>query len=248
MAAICAALLIGYWALVTFVPVRDFNLEQEHLATLRLTPESPETRARFYATTNWVRGRFEDGLNLPQHLDFRYLPGFKWDHAYDPEGILSTMTAVATCLLGVFAGLLLRNSRVTDQKKVLFLAAAGIAGVVLGFLWGLQFPVIKKIWTSSYVLVAGGYSCLILALFYQIIEIWQRRKWCMPFVWIGMNAITIYLVFNLFPLQPLAERIMGGPVEKSIAPWGELLLAMLVVALMFALVRFLYQRKIFLRL
>jgi predicted acyltransferase len=248
IAAICASLLIGYWALVTFVPVRDFNLEKEHLATLQLTPESPETRARFYATTNWVRGRFEDGLNLPQHLDFQYLPGFKWDHAYDPEGILSTLPAVATCLLGVFAGLWLRNSNVTDQRKVVYLVAAGIAGVVLGFLWGWQFPVIKKIWTSSYVLVAGGYSCVILALFYQIIEIWQRRKWCMPFVWIGMNAITIYLVFNLFPLRPLAERIAGGPIEKAIAPWGEFLLATLVVMLMFALVRFLYQRKIFLRL
>src|SRR6185369_16549348 len=148
----------------------------------------------------------------------------------------------------VFAGLLLRNPNVPDQKKVFYLVAAGIAGLVVGFLWGLQFPVIKKIWTSSYVLVAGGYSCLILALFFQIIEIWQRRKWCMPFVWIGMNAITIYLIFNLFPLRTLAERVAGGPIEKSIAPRGELLLAAVVVTLVFALMRFLYIRKIFLRL
>ena len=248
IAVICASLLIGYWALVTFVPVRDFNLEKDHLAKFQLTPESPETKARFYATTHWVRGRFDDGLNLPQHLDFQYLPGFKWDGAYDPEGILSTMPAVATCLLGVFAGLLLRNPNVPDQKKVFYLVAAGIAGLVVGFLWGLQFPVIKKIWTSSYVLVASGYSCLILALFFQIIEIWQRRKWCMPFVWIGMNAITIYLIFNLFPLRTLAERVAGGPIEKSIAPRGELLLAAVVVTLVFALMRFLYIRKIFLRL
>ena len=91
-------------------------------------------------------------------------------------------------------------------------------------------------------------ACLFLAAFYQMIEVWQWRRWCMPFVWIGMNAITIYLVFNLLPLGPLAERVAGGPVEKSLAPWGEFLLSVLVVALMFALVRFLYQRKIFLRL
>lgn len=247
IAAACAFLLIGYWALVTFVPIRDFNLEKNHLAKLQLTPEAAETRAAFLATTNRVRGRFDDGLNLPQHLDFQYLPGFKWDGAYDPEGILSTLPAIATCLLGVFAGLLLKNPNVTDRAKVFYLAAAGLCGLMLGFIWGLQFPVIKKIWTSSYVLVAGGYACLILALFYQVIEIWQRRRWCLPFVWIGMNAITIYLIFNLFPLGPLAERIAGGPIEKSISPWGEFLLATVVVALMFGLVRFLYQRKIFLR-
>ena len=248
MIGICVSLLVLYWALVSFVPVRDFNLEKKHLQNLQLAPESPETVARFYATTNWVRGSFEDGRNLPQHLDFRYLPGFKWDGAYDPEGLLSTLPAIATCLLGAFAGFLLKNPGVPDQRKVYYLLVGGIAGVILGFLWGLQFPVIKKIWTSSYVLVAGGYSCLLLAAFFQMIEIWQWRRWCTPFVWIGMNAITIYLVFNLLPLGPIAERIAGGPVEHALNPWGELVLSLVVVGLMFALVRFLYQRKIFLRL
>ena len=248
LAVACASLLLVYWALTSFVPIRDFNLETGHLKAMQLEPASPETRARFLATKDFVRGRFEDGLNLTQQLDFLYLPGRKWDGAYDPEGLLSTLPAVATCLLGVFAGLLLKKGTVPDQLKVFYLLAAGIAGVVTGLLWGLQFPVIKKIWTSSYVLVAGGYACLLLAAFYQVVEIWQWRKWCIPFLWIGMNPITIYLASNLLPIEDLAGLLVGGPVKAALGPWGDFVTALVGMAMLLALVRFLYQRKIFLRL
>jgi len=244
---ICASLLLGYWALTSLVPIRNFNLEREHLKSLNLQPESEETRIRFLSTTEFVRGRFEDGLNLAQQIDFLYLPGHRWDGAYDPEGILSTLPAIGTCLLGVFAGLLLKNAKVTDQKKVLYLAAAGVTGVALGFLWGLQFPVIKKIWTSSYVLVAAGYGCLFLGAFHQMVEIWQWRKWCTPFVWIGMNPITIYLAFHLISFGHYAEMVAGGPIKHAFGSWGDMVIAMVVVAMVFAFVRFLYQRKLFLR-
>ncbi len=244
----CAALLLGYWALTTYVPIRDFNLQKEHLQTMNLEPGSRQMRALFLSTTNWVTGRFDDGENLTQHLDYLYLPGFKWDGAYDPEGLLSTLPAIGTCLLGVFVGLFLRNSKASDQKKVMYLLAAGVVAVLAGFLWGLQFPVIKKIWTSSYVLVAAGYACIFLAAFYQMIEIWGWRKWCTPFVWIGMNPITIYLIFHLLEIPPLAERVVGGPVRQAFGSAGDLLVGCTVVALMFAVVRFLYTRKVFLRL
>jgi len=142
---------------------------------------------------------------------------------------------------------LLKNGNVLDQKKVIYLATAGVAGVVLGFLWGLEFPVIKKIWTSSYVLVAAGYACLLLAAFYQVVEIWQWRKWCIPFVWIGMNPITIYLAFHLISFGHYAEMVAGGQIGTSLGPWREMGIAIVVVAMMFAFVGFLYQRKIFLR-
>jgi predicted acyltransferase len=243
----CVALLIGYWALMSFVPIRDFNLSKTHLQTLQLTPASPETRARFEATTERVRGKFEDGRNLAQHFDFQYLPGHKWDGAYDPEGLLSTLPAIATCLLGVFAGFLLKSQKVADSRKVVLLVAAGVTGVVLGFAWGLQFPVIKKIWTSSYVLVAGGYACLFLAAFYQVVEIWGWRKWCTPFVWIGMNPITIYLVWHLVSFEKLASLVAGGPVHDFFGSAGDLVLAVVASAMVFGLTRFLYNRKIFLR-
>ncbi|HZR18223.1 MAG TPA: DUF5009 domain-containing protein [Verrucomicrobiae bacterium] len=244
----CASLLLGYWVLTSLIPIRDFNLETSHLQALGLEPNSPETHRRFLSTTNMVRGKFDDGLNLTQQIDFQYLPGHRWDGAYDPEGILSTLPAIGTCLLGVFAGLLLRNGKISDQKKVAYLVIAGAGGVVVGFLWGLEFPVIKKIWTSSYVLVAAGYACLFLAAFYQMIEIWQWRKWCTPFVWIGMNPITIYLSFHLISFGHYANLVVGGPVRGAFGQWGDMVTALATVALSFGLVRFLYQRKLFLRL
>ena len=244
----CAALLVSYWALLTFVPIRDINLEQKHLEQLVAQTGATDAHALFNATTNRVTGKFDDGLNLAQHLDFQYLPGRKWDGAYDPEGLLSTLPAIATCLLGVFAGLLLQNQSVPGQKKVLILFGAGAASVALGFLWGLQFPVIKKIWTSSYVLVAGGYGCLFLGAFYQIIELWRWRAWAQPFVWIGMNPITIYLAHSFIDFESIAERVVGGPVKAAAGAYGNLLLTLAVAGMSFLLVGFLYRRKIFLRL
>ena len=272
MIAICVSLLLGYWALMAFVPIRDIQLTPGNIArlarqsgdeptaayfeakdspnasTIKDSPAWAGARRLFYATTNWVSGKYDEGANLANHIDFQYLPGRKWDVFFDPEGFLSTIPAVATCLLGVFAGLLLGNARVPDQRKVIILAGAGIACVGLGFLWGQQFPVIKKIWSSSYVLVAGGYACLFLAAFYLVVEIWGWRKWCVPFVWIGMNPITIYLVFNLAPFDELAERLLGGPIKQALGSGGVLAVNVLVVAMMFAFVRFLYKRQIFLRL
>jgi predicted acyltransferase len=219
MIVACVALLAGYWALMTFVPVPGVGA-----------------------------GNFQEGANLANYVDKQFLPLRKWDGDHDPEGLLSTLPAIATCLLGVFAGLLLKSKAMDEQKKVNWLVLAGIAGLALGFLWGLQFPVIKKIWTSSYVLVAAGYSCLFLAAFHQIIEIWNCRKWAMPFVWIGMNAITIYLAHNIIDFGKLADRLVGGPIKESFGNYGQVLVTIVVLAMTFLLVRFLYRRKLFLRL
>jgi predicted acyltransferase len=96
--------------------------------------------------------------------------------------------------------------------------------------------------------VAGGYSCLFLGAFYQIIEIWQWRKWATPFVWIGMNAITIYMAFHLITFSDYAKLVVGGPIRSALGSWGDLGNAIVVLAMVFLLLRFLYQRKIFLRL
>ena len=193
-------------------------------------------------------GNFQEGQNLANNVDKQFLPLFKWDGDHDPEGLLSTLPAIATCLLGVFAGLLLRDPAVSDQKKVYWLLGAGVGGVVLGFLWGIQFPVIKKIWTSSYVLVAGGYSCLFLATFFQIIEIWKIRKWALPFVWIGVNPLTIYLAHNMVDFKMLANRLVGGPIKAGFGDYADVVVTITITAFSFAFVRYLYNRKIFLRL
>ena len=217
--ACCAALLVGYWAMMTFIPVPGVGA-----------------------------GHFAEGANLANWVDKQYLPFRKWDGDHDPEGVLSTLPAIGSCLLGIFAGLVLRNKEVLPQRKVFWLVGGGMAAVVLGSLWALQFPVIKKLWTSSYVLVVGGYSAMILAAFYQMIDIWGWRKWAQPFVWIGTNALTIYLAHNIIDFPKLAERFAGGPIKASFGAYGELLITSIVLGLSFVLVRYLYRRKIFLRL
>lgn len=215
LAIVGVGLLVGYWALMTFVPVLGVGA-----------------------------GNFQEGTNLANYIDQQYLPLRKWDGDHDPEGLLSTLPAIVTCLVGVFAGLLLKNDAVPDQKKVRLLLLSGVAGILLGFLWGVQFPVIKKIWTSSYVLVTGGWSCILLAVFYHVIEIWGFRKWAAPFVWIGMNSITIYLVsgFLFFLLF-----FVVGPIGEVFGAYADLVTSLAFVGLILTIAYALYRRKIFLR-
>jgi predicted acyltransferase len=158
------------------------------------------------------------------------------------------MAAVANCLLGVFAGVLLENDRIPGQQKVYWLLGAGAVSLSAGFLWGLAFPIIKLLWTSSYVLVACGYSAILLALFYQVIELWGFEKWARPFIWIGMNALTIYLVANLVNFHRLAQRLVGGDIHGLLGVYGESVAALVSLGLAFWLVYALYKKRIFLRL
>ena len=252
MAGIAAGLLLGYWALLTFIPIRDIQLDGEALQKLSGQAGTTNTAALFYGTTRYVTGGYEPGKNLANHLDFQYLPGRKHDVYYDPEGLLSTLPAVATALLGVFCGMLLQSGRVSDQQKVVRLLVAGVLSVVMGFLWGLQFPVVKKLWSSSFVLVAGGYSMLLLAVFYQLVDVWKYQTWCQPFVWIGMNPITIYMAENVLSMDRMAERFAGGSLKRYLNTHlargtGDLLVAIISLGITFLICRFLYKRKLFLR-
>lgn len=253
MIAISVSLLVGYWALMTFVPIRNIQLDDGHLDLIVKQTGEHDIAVHFAETTERVSGRYEPGLNLSNHLDYQYLPGKKWDKYWDPEGFLSTLPAIVTCLLGVFAGLLLRDKSVADSRKVKTLALAGAGCLIVGYLWGLQFPIVKKIWTSSFVLVAGGWSCLLLALFHQIVDVWKYRTWCRPFVWIGMNSITIYLANNLIGFQRVGERIAGGSVKNFINDslmkgLGDLVVVLVGLGLSIVFVWYLHRRRIFLRL
>jgi len=219
LAAVAVGLLIVYWALLTFVPVPGVGA-----------------------------GNFAEGMNLTNYLDKMYLPFWKWDGDHDPEGLLSTLPAIASCISGVFAGFLLRSQKLAPQKKVHWLLACGAAAAALGWLWGLQFPVIKKIWTSSYVLVAGGYSCLLLAAFYQMVDIWGWRRWTEPFVWIGSNPIAIYLTWDIVDFPKLASRVVGGPIQGLFGAYGNLVVTAAGLGLTFLFVRTLYKKQLFLRI
>jgi predicted acyltransferase len=197
-------------------------------------------------------GSFAPDANLANWLDAHYLPGRLWDKTRDPEGMLSTLPAIATCLMGVFAGLLLQSERLAPPQKSLTLIGAGVVSVAAGYLWGLQFPVIKAIWTSSFVLVAGGYSLMLLGAWHQIIDVWGWRGWSTIFVWVGANAITLYFLNNVFGFEPFARRFVGGDLGALIDSFttpgtGRLLTHLLGLSFAIALASFLYRRKIFLR-
>lgn len=219
LVAIVVGLLVGYWSLLSFVPVPAIG------------PPS-----------------FAEGKNLTNYIDSQYLPGRKWDGDHDPEGLLSTLPAAASCLLGVLAGLWLRRTQAGPYAKVLGLLLAGAAGVGLGFAWGIEFPVIKKLWTSSFVLVAGGYSAILLGAFYLVLDVWQWRYWAGPLVWIGINPITLYLLDGVVNFRDLAERCLGGDLSQFVfGQYGSLAVSTLAVLIMLVVARFLYVRQIFLR-
>jgi predicted acyltransferase len=218
-----ATLVVGYWALMTFVPVPGVGA-----------------------------GNFGPDQNLANWIDAHYLPGRLWDKSRDPEGLLSTLPAIGTCLLGVFAGLTLREARLSPPQKSLALIGAGIVLVLAGHLWALQFPVIKAIWTSSFVLVAGGYSAILLGIAHQVIDVWGYKTWATPLVWIGANAILLYFINGIVGFEPLALRLVGGDVgdflDDTVADGTGYFVASLAgLALVLLLARFLYRRQIFLR-
>ncbi len=216
--------LVGYWALLTFVPVPGFGA-----------------------------GNFAEGKNLTNWFDKEYLPFRMWDGDHDPEGILSTLPAIGSCLLGVLAGIYLKSDQHSPTRKALHLAVAGIACIGLGYLWAIQFPIIKKLWTSSFVLVAGGWSLALLGLFYYIVDVRRWRAWCTPFLWIGMNAIFVYMASNLVSFDKLALRLTGGDLrlwfDRVFTPgMGGFVTAIVGSLLCILLARVLYRRNAFFHL
>jgi len=217
---IVITILIGYWALLNFVP-------------------SPIT-----GTTT-----LEYGKNLVNWFDQQYAPFRMYKTLSEPEGILSTIPAIASSLLGVFTSLLLLNKNIEPKKKAYYFLGGGLILVILGYLWGMQFPIIKKLWTSSYVLVTGGYSVMLFGFFYLILDVYKVQKWSLPFVWIGMNPITIYMFVNLVNVRGIAQRFIGDSNSTFLSTSiYDLVLMAIVITINLILLRFLFTRKIFIRI
>jgi len=212
-------LLFGYWAAMMLIPVPGYGAGV-------LTPEG----------------------NLEGYIDRILLPGKLHRVVYDPEGVLSTIPAIGTAMLGIFTGQFLRNARLTSINKLLWLFVAGVALLLLGLLWGIVFPINKNMWTSSFVLYAGGWSILLFALFYFIIDIAGFKKWSMPLVWIGCNAILIYIAAHgLVNFGSTAAFLFGGWYDKAPAVWHDALMWTGVALIQFAALYFLYKKKWFLK-
>jgi predicted acyltransferase len=183
---IVAALLIGYWILMRFVPVPGFGVPGRDIPFLH--PDA----------------------NLGAYLDRKFLNNL-WETTRDPEGFLSTLPAIATALLGVFTGEWLRSQR-SSLAKARGMLLCGVVGVILGETWGVCFPINKKLWTSSYVLFTAGLALICLAACYWATDIKRwRGNWTKPFLIFGRNAITAYTIAWIFAelLESVSVRLNG---------------------------------------
>jgi predicted acyltransferase len=186
-------------------------------------------------------GNFSEGMNLTNYLDRMWLPGRKYDGDHDPEGILSTLPAIATALLGMLAGKWITGNA-APARKVTGLVVAGALLLALGWAWHPFFPVIKKIWSSSFVLVAAGWSALLLGLFYWLVDMRGWRCGLCPFIWVGANPIALYLFSGFGFFKIIAERLMVKNAPS--APW---LPSTMVFFVMLATAWWLHRKKIYIR-
>ncbi|HKN16477.1 MAG TPA: heparan-alpha-glucosaminide N-acetyltransferase domain-containing protein [Candidatus Sulfotelmatobacter sp.] len=233
---ICTCLL-GYWALLRFVPVPGFGRPAESIPFM------------------------DPDRNLVAWLDRKLFMGHLYNGTRDPEGILSTIPAIATTLIGVLTGYWLRSKR-SSAAKATGMACAGILGLVAGEIWNLWFPINKNLWTSSFVLFSGGFALVFLGLLYWILEI---RKWSgiwtTPILVFGMNAIAGFVAdsFVYGPGYSFTVKGPNGPVMwhdaaqarlvslGASAPNASLIYSLAAVFFCWILLWFLWRKRIFLK-
>ncbi len=191
-AAVASVLLLGYWVVMTIVPVPGYGVDD-------LSKEG----------------------NLAAYLDRELLGSHLWrvSRVYDPEGILSTAPALATTLLGVLTGHWLRSGH-PPRAIAGGLALGGFAAVVIGQIWSLWFPVNKALWTSSYAVLTAGLALLGLAVCYWLIEIQGARGWAWPFVVFGVNALALYFLSSLAAQLLAVSGLQPWLFERLFAPWA----------------------------
>jgi predicted acyltransferase len=210
-AGLVVALLLGYWAALTLVPVPGFGAGD-------LGPEG----------------------NLAAYIDRAVLGPHIWRAArvYDPEGLLSTVPAVATTIIGMLAGHWLGGQR-SREATVRGMLAAGAIGVGVGELWGLWFPVNKPLWTSSYAILTAGAALLVLGACYWLVEVRGWRGWTRPFVVLGVNALALFFLSSLVARLLIVIKVDGAgggaPLHAVIfdhlfAPWASPINASLAFA------------------
>jgi predicted acyltransferase len=179
-------------------------------------------------------------------IDRLLLPGRLYDKIFDPEGILCILSAVSVTLMGGLAGVLLRREKWNGYRKALILSATGAGLVTLGLVLKNWYPIIKKAWTSTFDIYAAGWSFLLLALFYLVVDVWGIRKWTFFFRVIGMNSITIYLGSRMIDFEATSKFLFGGLARLS-GGAGVLVLGAGVIALEWLALYFLFKKRVFLK-
>jgi predicted acyltransferase len=211
------AVLLLYWAALVLIPVPHFGAGS-------MTPEG----------------------SLHTYIDQKVLPGKFSAEFYGPGdslGIISTLTAACSLLLGVFAGYWLKSDR-SAKRKTLGLLVSGIVCLGVGYLWSLAFPIIKHIWTSTYVLWAGGWCLLLMAAFYWIMDVKGRTRWAFFFIVIGMNAILVYFGQQVVDFDKIAGFFLSGVITLAGAA-GPVIIPIGAIGIKWLGLRFLHRQKYF---
>lgn len=185
--------------------------------------------------------------NFASYMDRLILPGRLYLGIHDPEGLFSTIPAISTGLLGILAGTLLKTGHQTKERKVLYLAIAGLVSLVLAQIWNLDFPINKNLWTSSFVLHVGGLSLLLLSLFYYVIDVLGYKSWAFFFKVIGMNSILIYISGRFINWEYTAHGFFGWLGQLVANPFNAFAMAVCYILVKWAFLYFLYKKKVFLK-
>lgn len=194
---------------------------------------------------------FDPDGTLARYVDTNYLPGRKLygGHTYDPEGLLSTIPAIGTAMLGMITGSFVKREGALNDgsRKTLMMVAAAVVLIGIGLLWNEVFPINKRMWTSSFVCVVGGISLMLFSLFYYIVDVKGIQRWTLFFRVIGLNSITIYLAQKFISFRATDEAIFGGIIgmlpEEARSTAGNIGYLLLCWLFLY----FLYRRKIFLK-
>jgi predicted acyltransferase len=209
---------------------------------------------KFTSAPGFPHGDLTSQGNFASYIDRTILPGklyvpFPGTHInmHDPEGLFSTIPAISTGLLGIWAGLVLKKSKLTQQAKALRLVLVGIIFLVLAQLWNLDFPINKNLWSSSFVLHVGGISLLLMAFFYYVCDILGYQKWAFFFKVIGMNSILIYISGHIINWGFANNHLFGWLGQLAGEPYGAVLMAITLLLIKWLFLYFLYKKKTFLR-
>ncbi|MEQ6121446.1 DUF5009 domain-containing protein [Reichenbachiella sp. MALMAid0571] len=199
----------------------------------------------------------EPGQNLAAWIDSKYLPGKMWQGTWDPEGILSTFPSIVSGITGMLAGAIMLNNR-EKEIKVIHLMVIGFFMIIAGYVWGLTFPVNENIWTSSFVFVTSGIAFMALGTYYFLVDMQGHTQGTKPGIIFGANAITVYVLADVFALVFYIMEIGGQGINMHFFDLATGLgmapkLASMIYALLFVCVNFvpayvLYKKKIFIKL
>jgi predicted acyltransferase len=201
----------------------------------------------FNSAPGFARGDLTMEGNFSSYVDRLLMPGRLYLGIHDPEGIFSTIPAIGTGLLGILTGSFLKNNPMSQVQKVYRLLIAGVIFIALGVLWNLVFPVNKNLWTSSFVLVVGGISLLLLAIFYYVIDVLGYKKWAFFFRVIGMNSILIYLSGHFINWEYSTNAFFEWLGQLVGDPFNVVVMACCLVLVKWFFLFFLYKKKVFLR-